>query len=374
MILLKTEKLKPHPQNTFYFDDIEGVKWNEFKESIRINGVIEPLIVAQDYIIVSGHQRLRAAGELELLELPCEIRSYENEEQIEKELIEINIRQRGDIGGSPIKFGRRIRALERIYGIRHGGDRKTNPKVSEMKQDELAMVFGISVDTLANLKKLTELIPEIENLVDTGIISSATALAIVKELSPEEQLELVSLMDVTKKITQKEVKTYIDENVKLKNEIDSLTEKTAEMGKLEMQLSKLKHELDNRPEKEIAKIPEDYESNKKLLENYKKDNQNLEMQFQEKTKELQALRAQITTVKESAPTEQFNQKLKDSVLIFCAKVATFIEEVGGYVWLAEYLNELPDLEKLGYLKSVQAVRSWANTLDYNLNNTTKEIN
>lgn len=69
-----------------------------------------------------------------------------------------------------MKLGRCIKELERIYGIEHGGDRKSNPKVSEMNQENLAETIGISVDTLNNYKKLTELIPELEDLVETGIV------------------------------------------------------------------------------------------------------------------------------------------------------------------------------------------------------------
>lgn len=45
-----------------------------------------------------------------------------------------------------------------------------SPKVSESpNQEQLAEMIGISVDTLNNYKKLTELIPELEDLVSTGI-------------------------------------------------------------------------------------------------------------------------------------------------------------------------------------------------------------
>lgn len=43
---------------------------------------------------------------------------------------------------------------------------KTQPN-----QEQLAEMIGISVDTLNNYKKLTELIPELEDLVDTGIVT-----------------------------------------------------------------------------------------------------------------------------------------------------------------------------------------------------------
>ena len=88
----------------------------------------------------------------------------------------IYIRQRGIGNPNPVKLGRCIKELERIYGIEHGGDRKTsNPKVSDLNQSDIAEMIGISVDTLNNYKKLTELIPELEDLVDTGILAPTTA-------------------------------------------------------------------------------------------------------------------------------------------------------------------------------------------------------
>lgn len=44
-----------------------------------------------------------------------------------------------------------------------------------MNQSDIAEMIGISVDTLNNYKKLTELIPELEDLVDTGILAPTTA-------------------------------------------------------------------------------------------------------------------------------------------------------------------------------------------------------
>lgn len=50
-----------------------------------------------------------------------------------------------------------------------------DPKVSEVpNQEQLAEMIGILVDTLNNYKKLTELIPESEDLVDTEILAPTT--------------------------------------------------------------------------------------------------------------------------------------------------------------------------------------------------------
>lgn len=51
-------------------------------------------------------------------------------------------------------------------------------------------MIGVSVDTLNNYKKLTELIPELEDLVDTGIVTPTTALAIMRNLS-EDSLKFI---------------------------------------------------------------------------------------------------------------------------------------------------------------------------------------
>ena len=58
-----------------------------------------------------------------------EMRSYDSEDKIIKDLLETNIRQRGTIGGSEKKLTARIDELKRIYGIRNGS---INPKGTEI--------------------------------------------------------------------------------------------------------------------------------------------------------------------------------------------------------------------------------------------------
>ena len=179
------------------------------------------------------------------------------------------------------------------------------------------------------------MIPELEELIDTGIVTKTTALAIMKNLSPQEQEELISSLDTTKRITQSQMQKYIDEIRNLK---------------------------ENPPK------PSDYESTKRELQDYKKDYSNLRFQFNEKVSELQELRKQIENMKETTSTEQYNKKLKDSTIFFCSKVADFIEKTGGYVWLVDHLNELPDYERKSYVSAVSAIYAWAENLLNNINN------
>lgn len=99
---------------------------------------------------------------------------------------ETNIRQRGDVGGSAKKVGKRIKELERIYGIEHGNNRfKTTNNSESTTQEQLASQMGISVDTLQNYKMMAEMIPELEDLMDTGIVTKTTALAKQRKVAVE---------------------------------------------------------------------------------------------------------------------------------------------------------------------------------------------
>ena len=264
-----------------------------------------------------------------------EIKSYVDEDSIIKDLLETNIRQRGDIGGSSKKMSARINELERLYGVKHGNNQYSLPNNSASTQSDIASLLGISVDTLQNYKLLANMIPELEDLFDTGIVTKTTALAIMRNLSEEEQINLISSLDTTKRITQKQVQQYIDRI----------------------------RQLESNPP-----LPDDYASTKRELQDYKKDYSNLQSQFNEKVLELQELRRQVENMKETTPTEQYNKKLKDSTIFFCSKVADFIEKTGGYVWLVDHLNELPDYERKSYISAVSAVSAWADNLLNNINN------
>lgn len=103
--------------------------------------------------------------------------------QLKKHLAKI-----GDIGGSAKKVGKRIKELERLYGIREGSlNEKGNNRIGEpnnsvdqITQSDLAAKLGISVDTLQNYKMMADMIPELEELMDTGIDPEKDRRAIKK--------------------------------------------------------------------------------------------------------------------------------------------------------------------------------------------------
>ena len=228
-----------------------GEKWNEFLESVKSRGVIEPIVITPDKVIVSGHQRVRACKELGIEEAICNVRIYNNDDEVLQDLLETNIRQRGDVGGSAKKVGKRIKELDRIYENSQGGDRKSKPNNWGLNHEQMASMMGISTSTLDNYKKLADMIPELSDLVDTGIVTKTTALAIMKELSEEEQLELIDSLDTTKKITGRQIQEYISKNKELeeqKEKNDSIISAlNNQVDELDNQVSSLTRELEERP-------------------------------------------------------------------------------------------------------------------------------
>lgn len=253
---ININELKPHPRNTEFFDDITGSNWEQFKDSMKERiakgkpGNVEPIVITPDKVIVSGNQRARGLRELGVEYVNAEIKIYESEDEILADLIETNIRQRGIGNPNPVKLGRCIKELERIYGIQNGGNhgnqyKEAEPKVSEVPtQEQLADMIGISVDTLSNYKKLTELVPELQDWVETGILAPTTALALVRYMSPSEQEKFVSSMDVTQKITKKQVQQYIDKIKQLESRQPKIIDKTdySSISRLENKIKELESE------------------------------------------------------------------------------------------------------------------------------------
>ena len=222
MQALKVQDLKPHPKNEYFFDDMTGQKYEEFRESIRTSGVIEPLIVTQDMVIVSGHQRRRGCIDEGIETVMCDVRYYADkdgrskEDWILKDLIETNVRQRGEIGGSELKAIHRVDELRRIYGIQ---ERAGRPKIRDNVPNnepvdviEVAKAAGIDYESYKKLKALGDLIPDWQQLLESGNVSTSVAARIIAKLPADKQAELLESLpeEAKQRLTASEAKRYID--------------------------------------------------------------------------------------------------------------------------------------------------------------------
>lgn len=355
-------ELSPHPRNTEFFDDMSGEKWNEFLESIKTRGVIEPIVITQDKVIVSGHQRVRACKELGITKIACDVHHYDSEDEILQDLLETNIRQRGDVGGSAKKVGLRIKELERIYGIKEGRPEKLPNNSVVKSQSDIATQMGISVDTLQNYKLLAEMIPELSDLVDTGVVTKTTALALMKELPEKEQIELISSLPSGQKYTQKQIKEKVDEIKKKADEnMNEVKKKISELEKtnkdlLAQPVQVVRDELADRTIEDLKRQLADKDKQLKELD-AGKDDYALVASGMDKI-EIERAACKTTTY----------QLVSHASEIFL-KMDNFIKEMAAYDYLSQSFNEIPTATRLEYKKYIEAIKKWADNILDTINRT-----
>lgn len=346
MELMNPYDLKPHPRNGEFFDDMDGQKWKDFLQSVRTSGIIEPIIVTQDLVIVSGHQRVRAAKAIGLMKVAVEIRHYDDEDKVLKDLIETNIKQRGNGNPNDVKLAYCILELERILGIRNGGDRKSDGhNVALKNQADLADELNMSKRQLQRYKKLTELIPEWQEAVQTGKISAANASAILAKLPESEQRAIAEkIIGSDGKVSKQELEFYKNRVKELSDQNKALSDKKPEV-------------VEKVVEKVVETTPSDYE-------NLKRDNARLFKEKQELANKNVKQESEIRELKKAKGLTE--ERPNDKATVFAYRVKKFLEENANVVWTSSELSELEKPVANNFRKAVLALNGYAQTLLANI--------
>ena len=203
------DALHIHPRNQEFFDDISGDDYEQFKNSIQEEGILHELIVAPDMTIISGHQRYKAAVELGMQTVPVKIR-----EDLLDENAKLKVLLAANFGRQKNSESKKRKVAEeyvRLRGFKHGGDRSSRGQVDTLLTlDKIAKELGTSESGLKRLLRIERNLTEsVKELLDTGVLSKTLAADTIAALSEEEQEELISSLDTTKKITQKQVDEYV---------------------------------------------------------------------------------------------------------------------------------------------------------------------
>lgn len=157
--------------------EFDNKSLNELAESVKRFGVLQPIIVvrhtANNYKIVAGERRWRAAQTAKLTHIPAIVRSLKELEQVELSLIE-NI-QRVDL--SPLE-----QALS-VYRLQHQFN---------LSLEQIAKRLGKAHSTISNLTRLLQLPDTAREALREDRISEGHARAILSLKShPEKQGELL---------------------------------------------------------------------------------------------------------------------------------------------------------------------------------------
>jgi ParB family chromosome partitioning protein len=188
---LKIFNLKPsryQPRQRFSPDDLESLV-----NSIREKGILQPLLVRphpeekENYEIIAGERRWRAAKTLNLENIPVIVRECTDSEALELALIE-NI-QRHNL--DPIEEGEGFHRLIEEF---------------DYTQEQLAQVIGKSRSHIANTMRLLQLPESVKKLVSEGKITAGHARALLSHPNPETLVERILLEGMNVRTVEKTVK------------------------------------------------------------------------------------------------------------------------------------------------------------------------
>ena len=183
---LNLNKIKPgrfQPRSNF-----DDVKLQELTNSIKNQGVLSPILVRElglnEYEVIAGERRLRAAKRAGLESIPCLVDQKQDQDALVSALIE-NL-QREDL--NPVEEARGLDRLKREFGL---------------TQDEVASSTGKARSTVANSLRILSLPTSVLDLLALGKIEKGHA-KLLASMTPNEA-EKIAKKIVNEKISVKEL-------------------------------------------------------------------------------------------------------------------------------------------------------------------------
>jgi ParB family chromosome partitioning protein len=169
---VSVEQIQHNPfQPRKTFDDEELAR---LSESVRSHGILQPLLVrpaGDQYQLVAGERRLRAAQAAGLSSVPVCVVDFNDQQTLEAALIE-NI-HRTDLN-----------PIEKAQGFKEYLDR------FQMSQEQMSERLGLARSTITNLLGLLDLTPTVQDAVRYNQISLGHAKLLKSVREPERQVSL----------------------------------------------------------------------------------------------------------------------------------------------------------------------------------------
>lgn len=184
-----------HPFEGHPFKVLDDDAMTETVDSIRQMGVANPLIVRPDqdggYEIISGHRRHHAAELAGLDAIPVIVRELDDDAAVIM-MVDSNLQRENILPSERAKaYKMKLEALKH-QGQRH--DLTSTQVVEKLAAEQVGDDAGISRESVRRFVRLTELIPEILDMVDEKKISMTPAVEL-SYLKPEEQRNFLEAMD-----------------------------------------------------------------------------------------------------------------------------------------------------------------------------------
>ena len=195
----------------------------ELARSIRVHGVIQPIIVRKigdKYEIIAGERRYKASILAGLTKIPAIIRNLDDKEASKVALLE-NLQRRD------------LSAIE---------EARTYQKILEldnMTQEELGRTMGKSQAAIANKMRLLTLPDEVQEAVLNEKISERHARSLLNLTLPEDQIKMLNVI-INNRLTVRELDTEIQNMKKIPNYEPKIIEQVGPKIEIEDNASRVK--------------------------------------------------------------------------------------------------------------------------------------
>ncbi len=228
---IQVTDLRPFPNHPFQVRDDDSMK--ETVESVKQYGILVPIIVREKdggYEIISGHRRKRACELAGIETIPAIVRNLDEDTAI-IHMVDSNVQRENILPSEKAKaYKMKLEAIKRQGARTDLTSAQVAPKLSTEKIGDEA---GESKDTVKRYIRLTELEPELLQMVDEKKIAFTPAVEL-SFLKPEEQrmlLETIESEQSTPSLSQAQRMKKMSQSGELN--VDSMLSVMAEQKKPE---------------------------------------------------------------------------------------------------------------------------------------------
>ena len=190
VVMVPLAELHPFPDHPFQVRDDESMR--ETAASVKENGVIIPGLVRPreegGYEIIAGHRRKHACELAGLTAMPVIVRDMDRDSATVV-MVDSNLQRESILPSERAKaYKMKLDAIKRRAGRPSKDEQENAPNVSAnfRSDDEVGQDAGVSGDTIRNYIALTQLVPELQKMVDDKKIALTPAYQLAA-LTPKEQ-------------------------------------------------------------------------------------------------------------------------------------------------------------------------------------------
>ena len=309
----------------------------ELAADIKENGLISPIVVNKDYVLLAGERRLRAVKHLGWSQVEVRMMDTRDaEHELNIEISENDVRKAFSKSERVDYMYRLMRIEQEKARERQEAGVDLGVKSSEggRAKDKTAEAFGIGRQTMEREMSIVEhkdlLDPKDFADWDEGKLSTNKAYQQMKAR--------------TKQLEEENQKLHSDNKILARRAEPTVVEKTVE----------------------VKVVPDDYEETKKQLQMYRGDNERLNRENKKKVAELSKANELLRELQAPDGEKKVVQSAQESMDNFSIATYDYIRRYGGNVWSFDKWADVPESTRKNFAKAIQMLSAFAQQMADNV--------